>query len=303
MRLATGGNGHPPSIAERDGADDGYAGPDSVTWRLACEYVLLLGAGRAVLMQLAHPLVAEGVFQHSNFLSDPVGRSYRTVEFTQILAFGSRDEVHAIARHVNRLHHHVTGALGEEAGQYNSETPYRAQDPALLLWVYATLVDSAIAIYPLLVGPISRAEERRYYEETKRTAVLLGVPRVMLPTTLEDFEAYVHATLSGSALVVTPAARVLSRQLLALPLPRALRFAQPLAHYLATQITIGFMQPRLRALYGYSWGPGRQRLFTLGTTTTRRLLPLAPLRLRYTPWARRALARSHSHEVGGAKNF
>jgi uncharacterized protein (DUF2236 family) len=239
-------------------------------------------------MQLAHPLVAAGVFQHSAFLSDPLGRSYRTVEFTQILAFGSCDDVHAIARHVNRLHHHVTGALGEEAGDYSAATAYRAQDPALLLWVYATLVDSALAVYPLLVGPLTRAEQRQYYEETKRTAVLLGVPRGILPTTLEDFEAYVYATLSGSALVVTPAARVLSRQLLALPLPKALRFAQPLAHYLATQLTIGFMPPRLRDLYGYTWGPGRQRLFTRGAAAIRRLLPLTPPRLRYTPWARRA---------------
>jgi uncharacterized protein (DUF2236 family) len=290
MRPATTMNDHPLPLAERDSADSnvGYAGPASVTWRLAREYALLLGAGRAVLMQLAHPLVAAGVFQHSNFLADPLGRSYRTVEFTQILAFGSRDEVHAIVRHVNRLHHPVSGALGEEAGHYTAEATYRAQDPALLLWVYATLVDSALAVYPLLVGPISRADQRRYYEETKRTAVLLGVPRDLLPATLEDFEDYVRAVLAGPDLIVTPAARILSRQLLALPLPQALRFAQPLAHSLAEQLTIGFMQPCLRDLYSYTWGPRRQRLFRLGTTTIQRLLPLTPPRLRYTPWARRA---------------
>ncbi len=301
MQPATRGNGHPPSVVEHTAAasDFGYAGPDSVTWRLAREYALLLGAGRAVLMQLAHPLVAAGVFQHSNFLSDPLGRSYRTVEFTQILSFGSRDEVHAITRHVNRLHHHVTGALGEEAGHYTAKSAYRAQDPALLLWVYATLVDSALAVYPLLVGPISRADQRRYYEETKRTAVLLGVPREMLPATLEDFEDYVSAVLAGPDLVVTPAARVLTRQLLALPLPRALRFAQPLAHFLATQLTIGFLPLRLRDLYGYRWGPGRQRLFTLGAIAIRRLLPLVPARLRYTPWARRAMAGADPEGANG----
>jgi uncharacterized protein (DUF2236 family) len=300
MRPATSELGRPLPVAQPTAAPDfGYAGPNSVTWRLAREYVLLLGAGRAVLMQLAHPLVAAGVFQHSNFLSDPLGRSYRTVEFTQILSFGSRDEVHAITRRVNRLHHHVTGALGEEAGRYTAESAYRAQDPALLRWVYATLVDSALAVYPLLVGPISRADQRRYYEETKRTAVLLGVPRDMLPATLEDFEAYVHAALSGSTLIVTPAAHVISRQLLALPLPRALRFAQPLAHFLATELTTGFLPRRLRTLYGYRWGPGRQRLFTLGTAAIRRLLPLVPSRLRYTPWARRAMARMSPDVANG----
>jgi uncharacterized protein (DUF2236 family) len=179
-RPVTAMNGHPLSVVERD-AGAGYAGPDSVTWRLAREYVLLLGAGRAVLMQLAHPLVAAGVFQHSNFLSDPLGRSYRTVEFTQILAFGGRDEVHAITHHVNRLHHHVTGVLGEKAGRYTAETAYRAQDSPLLLWVYATLVDSALAVCPLLVGPISRADQRRYYEETKRTAVCSACHAICCP--------------------------------------------------------------------------------------------------------------------------
>ena len=218
---------HPSDGAEPTDDTNGYAGPNSVTWRIAREYVVLLGAGRAVLMQLAHPLVAAGVLQHSSFLRDPLGRSYRTVEFTQILAFGSRDEAHAIARHVNRLHKGVVGALGETAGHYSAEARYRAQDPDLLLWVHATLVDSALAIYPLLVGPLSRAEQHQYYEETRRMALLLGLPREMLPASLDDFEAYVHAMLTGSALAVTPAARVLARQLLYLPVPcsRAARSA------------------------------------------------------------------------------
>jgi uncharacterized protein (DUF2236 family) len=258
-----------------------------VTWRIAREYALLLGAGRAVLMQLAHPLVAAGVIQHSSFLRDPLGRSYRTVEFTQLLAFGSRAEAHAIARHVNRLHQRVLGVLGEPAGQYSAEAAYRAQDHALLLWVYATLVDSALALYPLLVGPLSRAEQRQYYEETKRTVVLLGLPREILPATLEDFDSYVRAMLAGPELAVTPAARALSRQLLYLPAPALVSLAQPLGE----QLTIGFLPPRLRALYGYSWGPKRQRVFTLATTAIRLLLPLAPPRVRYTPWARRAMAQ------------
>src|SRR5215813_5199281 len=115
-----------PSARGEAETTNGYSGPQSMTWRIAREYALLLGAGRAVLMQLAHPLVAAGVIQHSSFLRDPLGRSYRTVEFTQVLAFGSRDEAHAIARHVNRLHRRVAGVLEETAGQYSTEAAYRA---------------------------------------------------------------------------------------------------------------------------------------------------------------------------------
>jgi uncharacterized protein (DUF2236 family) len=284
-------DGDPISLPARDsaGAPYGYADPHSVTWRIAREYVTLLGAGRAVLMQLAHPLVAAGVFQHSSFLRDPLGRSYRTVEFTQTLAFGSREEAHAIARQVNRLHHHVVGALSEAAGQYVAEASYRAQDADLLLWVHATLVDSALAIYPLLVGPLSRAEQRQYYEETKPMALLLGLPRERLPASLEDFESYVHAMLTGPALAVTPDARALCRQLLYLPAPALVRLVQPLGE----QLTVGFLPPHLRALYGYRWGPARQRVFAAATTAIRHALPLVPPALRYTPWARRAMARAH----------
>lgn len=160
----------------------------------------------------------------------------------------------------------------------------------------------ALAVYPLLVGPLTRAEQRQYYEETKRIAVLLGLPREALPAMLEDFESYVHAMLSGSDLMVTPAARVLSRQLLALPLPRLLRFAQPFAHRLTEQLTSGFLPPRLRDVYSYSWGPRRQWAFRLGAATIRRLLPLAPPRVRYTPWARQALARTRHDEVSGGRS-
>jgi uncharacterized protein (DUF2236 family) len=87
---------------------------------------------------------------------------------------------------------------------------------------------------------------------------------------------------------VTPAARVLCRQLLYLPAPAPVRLIQPLGE----QITIAFLPPRLRELYGYTWGPARQRLFTAATTVMRQALPLVPPALRYTPWARRAMARA-----------
>jgi uncharacterized protein (DUF2236 family) len=287
---------NPVPVTEDGGSETtyGYVGPQSVTWRIAREYVMLLGAGRAVLMQLAHPLVAAGVLQHSSFLRDPLGRSYRTVEFTQTLAFGSRDEAHALARHVNRLHQRVVGALGKAAGQYSAETEYRAQDPELLLWVYATLVDSALSVYPLLVGPLQRTEQRQYYEETKRMAILLGLPREQLPASLEDFESYVRAMLAGPALAVTPAARALCRQLLYLPAPAPVRLVQPLGE----QLTIGFLPPRLRALYSYTWGGKRQRVFSVLLAIIRHLLPLAPPGVRYTPWARRAMTSARQDQQG-----
>ncbi len=296
--MAADVSGTASGAADADLADAlGYCGPGSVTWRVGREWVMLLGAGRAVLMQLAHPLVAAGVAQHSSFFTDPIGRSYRTVEFTQVMAFGSRAEAHAMARSVNRLHASVSGTLGREVGRFTAQTPYRARDAELLLWVFATLVDSGLYLYPLLVGPLSREEQRRYYEESQRTVVLLGLPPGLLPATLDEFETYVRETLAGPAIGVIPEARALGRQLLYLPAPALARLAQPLGE----QLTVGFLPPRLRDEYGYTWDERRERLLRIGASAIRHLLPLVPPGLRYTPWSRRAVARVRAFERRAAR--
>jgi uncharacterized protein (DUF2236 family) len=248
---------------------------------------MLLGAGRAVLMQLAHPLVAAGVAHHSQFLADPLGRSTRTVEFTQVMAFGTRQEVQAIARRVNQLHARVRGSLDHAVGAYPAHAPYRARDADLLLWVFATLIDTALLLYPMLVRPLTHAEQCRYYEESRQFARLVGVPGDVLPERLEEFTVYLRGMLSGPMLAATPEALMLCRRLLYLPAPAPLRPAQALGE----QLTIGLLPQQLRDLYGYSWDARRQRVLEGTTAAIRHLLPLVPRHVRYTPWSRRALAR------------
>jgi uncharacterized protein (DUF2236 family) len=272
----------------------GYCGPGSVTWRIGREWAMLLGAGRAVFMQLAHPLVAAGVAQHSNYFTDPLGRSYRTVEFTQVMAFGTRTEVHAMARAVNRLHAGVVGNLGQDTGPFSAATTYRARDAELLLWVFATLVDTGLHLYPLLRGPLSREEQVRYYEESKHTVVLLGLPESQLPPTLDDFEVYVREMLDGPTLKVIPEARALCHQLLYLPAPAPVRLLQPLGE----QLTIGILPQNLREEYGYTWDTRRERMLQAGLAAARHLLPLVPPPLRYTHWSRRAATRLRALERG-----
>jgi len=121
-------------------------GPGSISWRVNREAALLLGGGRALLMQVAHPLVAAGVAEHSDFQRDPLARLNRTMELSLALTFGSREEVRAAARQINRTHERVSG-IG-----------YQALDPELLLWVHATLIDSALLSYRTFVGPLTTAE-------------------------------------------------------------------------------------------------------------------------------------------------
>jgi len=160
-------------------------GPGSISWRVNREAALLLGGGRALLMQVAHPQVAAGVAEHSDFEHDPLCRLNRTLELSLALTFGTPEEIRAAAERINRTHRRVTG------------TGYRALDPDLLLWVDATLIDSALLTYRTFVGPLDRSEAGRYYQEAKAIGALLGIPHRRYPESLADFEAYLAEMLAG----------------------------------------------------------------------------------------------------------
>jgi uncharacterized protein (DUF2236 family) len=279
-----------------DGSADpelaGYYGPRSVTWRLMAENALLLGGGRAVLMQVAHPLVAAGVAHHSIYATDPVGRLNRTLDYTVKFTFGSREDVRQAAREINQLHAAVTGKLETPTPALPAGAAYSAQTQDLLLWVFATLVDTGMLLYPLLVGPLSQAERERYYQEGRATIRLLGLKESTTPANLAQFHGYMRDMLAGDTLTVTESAHAVARSIERLPLPL------PLRPFLAVNnhITAALLPPRLRALYGYTWDRRRQRFFDAWTAGTRRLLPLLPPVARYGPWARAAWRRCRGLE-------
>ena len=150
----------------------------SITRRVNRENVLLLGGGRALLMQLAHPKVAAGVDEHSDFRSHPVRRLRRTVMMTMAIVFGDRETALAAAGAVNRVHARVRG------------DDYGALDPDLLLWVHSTLVDSALVTYETFVKPLTPAEREDFYQESKLLGELLRIPGDHFPERLGDFHAY-----------------------------------------------------------------------------------------------------------------
>jgi uncharacterized protein (DUF2236 family) len=265
----------------------GYFGPESITWRIGREAVLLLGGGRATLMQLAHPLVAAGVGQHSSYSRAPWARVAQTLHLTQTITFGTRTKARQAARTINRLHIGVTGTLTDAAGDIPTGASYRARDPDLLLWVLATLVDTVLGLYPLLVEPLSRAEQEQYYQESKKFGVLLGLPTALMPTTLADFEVYMYLMLTGNTLAITPEARDVARMVMHMPAPPMLR------PFLAVteQVTVGILPPRLREMYGLSWDWRREVLLQTWAASTRRIIRRLPPALREMPMARAAWRR------------
>ena len=262
----------------------GLFAPDSITRRVNREAALLLGGGRALLLQVAHPLVAAGVAEHSRFEENPLQRLLRTLELTLTVVFGSAAEALAAVRGIERAHARVRGRLEHPCGPFPAGTPYDANDPALLLWVHATLVDSALVAHARFVGPLDAAERRRFYDESRITARLFGIPNADIPPTYEAFQAYMRGMLRGPQLAVSRDSRAIAAALLSPALPPGLR---QLA--VATRpFTVGLLPAALRRRYGYAWGPLRERALDTAALALRAGVPWLPSPLRHFPQARRS---------------
>jgi uncharacterized protein (DUF2236 family) len=269
--------------------DYGYYGPGSATWKIASEAAITLGGTRAVLMQIAHPLVAAGVFEHSSYMTDPFGRAEHTFVLGQMLTFGSDSTAHDAARTINRLHTHVHGTLPGQAGDYHSGAPYKARDPQLLLWVHATLIDTILYIYPLLIGPLSKQEQEQYYQESKNLARLLGLSSQDMPETVHDLRQYVDEMVHSNRLAATPQARQLARQVL---FPRTPDLLRPLLH-LNASITSALLPQPVREIYGIEWSTRQQRAFELSMQGLRTIVPRLPLTLRILPITQRLMRQGN----------
>jgi uncharacterized protein (DUF2236 family) len=253
-----------------------FFAPESAIWRVDREMALLLGGGRALLMQIAHPKVAAGVADHSRFATDPLARLKQTMETMWSIVFDDLARAQVSLERLGRVHERVQGRAPD--GQ-----TYSARDPELLLWVHVTLVDSALVTYDRFVRPISLHERRRYYEDSKKLGLLMGVPEAMLPATLEDFDRYMTMTIESETIAVGAPARALAQAILH-PRPWFLQTVAP-ANAL---ITAGLLPPKLRIAYGLRWSRRRERVLRLVAGSTRAALPLVPRTIRVVPHARAA---------------
>jgi uncharacterized protein (DUF2236 family) len=269
--------------------DPGLYGPDSEAWRLNREAMLLLGAGpRALLLQIAHPAVAAGVNDHSDFRTDPWRRLAGTLRSYLTIVYGSTVAARAEIRRLNSLHRGITGP------------GYAARDPELSLWVHATLVDSTIAVADAWLEPLSGQRRAAYYAETVPIGRAFGVPEVLLPADVATFDRYVAAMLAPDGPVrVSPIARELAAVILRpplaplaslLPLPTsaaraALGRVPPATYGWTLWPSLGLLPPSVRDDYGLAWGP-RERLVSAWLVAGFRVWrPLLPASFRQMPKA------------------
>jgi uncharacterized protein (DUF2236 family) len=269
--------------------DRGYFTDDSVIRRVMRERALGLSGPRALLMQAAHPLAVSGLLAHSEALEDPYVRLARTARVMNTVTFGSRVDADRMTRRVRAMHRAVRGRLSNAAGIYPAGTPYRADDPRLLMWILYSLVDSAIVVYTTYVGRLDRSERTSLWNDYKVVGRLFGLRPASMPQTLSDLEEYGRGMLAGDELHVGAWARRRARKIvLEPPVPPLARPLRETVNF----ITIALLPDRIRSEYGFPALPPaavRRALVGAGALYVRRgVLPVLPPHIRQVPAARRA---------------
>ena len=224
----------------------GFFGPGSVTWQVNRESAVFLAAGRAALLQLAHPWVAAALAHHSTLINDAVARFHSTFRVIYTMLFGNRAQAIAASKQLYQRH---TGIRGEvPQGDH-----YEANEVAALVWVYATLVDSAVLAYEFVLPPLSPTAREQYYAESRRMAALFGIPAEALPRNWMAFVEYVAQMVNSPQLYVDSTALALSRSVLS----GAGTWVHPPHWYHA--VTAYWMPPRLRAAFALPFGATEQQ--------------------------------------------
>jgi len=247
-------------VRERPPAQEGLFRDGCWLRRVSGEPALLFGGGRALLLEVAHPLVAAGVAAHSNFRADPFGRLRRTLDAMSAITFRDRDSALAATRSVERAHARVVGRLSQPTRRFERGTPYAGRQPELMFWVWATLVDTAVVMYERFVAPLGPQALDAYYADHRVVARVLGVPERNVPSDWRDFRARFDEILDSDLLEVTPEAREIADAVLGTGGLGPARL-----------VTAGLLPPRLREAFGLSWSEEKERALDALATSVRGL--------------------------------
>lgn len=263
-----------------------YFSPDSTIWKINREQVLLLNGARVLLMQIAHPLVAESVYQHSYVFDKPFLRLKRTLDLTLATVFGTVEEVEQAISEIDRVHRAATGQLEIAIGHYPSGTAYNPRNPKLAMWVFATLVEGAIHGYETYIQPLSDADKQAFYMDSIRVAGLFGIKSARIPTTYDGLLDYIDTSIARGDVIVGETARKIAPFIMG----QTRWYAAPLA-YPISRLTVALLPDPLREQYGYELSSFESTAVDVGLKATRQIVPLLPSPIRYVRAYHRAAKR------------
>jgi uncharacterized protein (DUF2236 family) len=271
---------------------EGPLGADSVSWRIDRESALFLGAGRAALLQLAHPWVAAALDQHSSLLQKPIERFHNTFRVVFTMIFGTMGQTSRASRSLYQLHTRITGEIPAAVAGYAERSRYEALQIPALRWVYATLIESAVIAYECVMPPLGEEERVRYYEESKILAGLFGISPEALPPDWASFEAYIAEMCGSQALGVSDRARYMAQQIMTgagswIPIPHWYR-----------ALTAEWMPERFREEFGLQFGRDEKASAQRAHRWLPRVYAKLPLALRYVGPYLEVQARLEKREPG-----
>jgi uncharacterized protein (DUF2236 family) len=256
-----------------------------ISRRINAERLMLLGWSRAILLQLAHPLIAAGVAEHSSFRAGAltaIVRLHETIRSMLALTFGDEQAWHDTIDKIRGIHRRVNGRLREGAGRFPSGTAYSAEDPELVLWVHATLLDSIPLVYERIVGPLTDVERDAYCDEAAAVALALGARAHEIPRTWSVLRTYLDATYASGAIAVSSEARELAAVVLSPPIGWAVA---PLS-WSNRLMGVGLLPDHVRADYGFRWNAARERRLQLTLSAIQIARSIMPSRFALWPQAR-----------------
>lgn len=270
---------------------EGIFGPHSATWRISRESAVFLGAGRAALLQLAHPWVAAALDQHSTVLDKPIARFHNTFRVVFTMIFGTSAQAFRAARSLYQMHTTITGDLPTAVAGYEQGSRYEALQVPALLWIYATLIESAVIAYESVL-PLNDQERAAYYAESKILAGLFGLPPDALPADWPAFNAYIAAICASQALGVSDRSRFMAQRIMTgsgswIHVPR---------WYQA--LTTEWLPQRFRDEFALCFGPAEQSSAKKARDRLSRIYAKLPSTLRYVGPYREAQARLANHKPG-----
>jgi len=257
--------------------------------RINAERIVVLGWTRAILLQLAHPLVAAGVARHSTFRGGAraaVSRLHGTIGAMLAIAFGDARERERALDGIREIHRRVNGTLTTACGPFPAGTRYSAEDAELLLWVHATLIDSVALTYDRLVAPLSDSERDQYCAEGASVAIELGANDRLVPREWASLQAYLEGMYATRTITVCTEARELAAAVLS-------PFSRPLAtpvSAMTTLLTTGLLPAHIRRAYDLPWTSRRDRAFTAAMEMLRVTRAVLPRRVAWWPQARTLLS-------------
>ncbi len=272
--------------------NDGIFGPSSISWKVNRESALFLGAGRASLLQLAHPWVAAALDQHSNLRSDPLTRFHNTFKVVFTAIFGTLQQALGASRSLYQLHTRIQGQMPVSAGAFPAGSHYQANEVDALRWVFATLVESAMIAYESVLPTLSSAEKEAYYAESKTLAMLFGVPPTALPADWSAFELYNREMWASDTLAINRLSREMAHRVLHgrgswVPVPNWYR-----------ALTVAWMPDKLREAFTLEYGEREQHAAAKAMRRLPTVYRRIPPSLRYVGPYHEACARLQHRRIG-----